>query len=599
MITNYLQEEKILALQNFWEKGLLRKNDSHRLTSSTEISQLKDDWIEYKRAMKSEKEKTLLDYIGPAITEDSDIRNDQVLVNHVRVKRSDSMNDSLLHFRLKNNTIYAFDKLLSMFKGPYADSNHKLKSDVVNTTTHLRYKRKILSKNEQHRKCVKGNTRHSKYHIKTQVRDKKHGVLKSSRKFFTKKSSSGQRSKNTTINVHTRKIDESHTESKMKKRETENSGLNIAGAGSTDYEGMRADKSETLIKQSDSVLLTNDSRSKKQREENSVVLPFVHTGKAELRFRIEKIPANESSFINTDSWVDHSTTIGLSSTMSIQSKYGTIDDITDVTNSKLAPNFDYIERKGKEMDNIIKFTSSGIEADQNSEDEKYEKGIEKKVAKFADEDIKYRAKRNQQIMSKRYLQSCMNARRLKRFKNTGQNIGDIKHEGTMYKRACGNRAVRSIEEIKDLVEKLVVKVNELQMYVSNYSETPYTMTDSCRVDRKADRISKSSGKSNYKSEFVRDTDNHKRLTNDRQAISVEAKVFQVPSSVSRVTRANSRSKRKWNRWTDWSSCSVTCGKGRQIRWRHCLRDCDDAEIEMEEKACQLPACPPGKFLGIF
>lgn len=515
-----LQEKKTLAhnsSQNSWDKGLLRRNDLSGSTSSTEISQLIGDRLEYKRAMKSEKEKTLLDYIGPAITKDSGISNDQVLVNHVRVKRSGSTNDSLLHFRLRNNTINAFDELLSTFEGPCADSNHKLKSDVVNTTvrTYSRHKRRV--KNEQRRKRVKGNTIHSKYH-KTQVRDKNRGVLKSSRKFSTKKNSSGmycifyhkylvykyvifvsncyssflniifestflllllllllftgQRSKDTAIKVHTRKIDEPQTESKMKKRESENSGLNsdVAGAGSTDYEGMRADKSETLIKQSDSVLLTtmlNNSRSKKQREENSVVLPFVHTGKAELRFRIEKIPADESSFINTDSWVDHSTTIGLPSTMSIQSKYGIIDDITNtnVTSSKLAPNFDYTGRKKKKVDNTIEFTSSGIKADQNSEDEKYEESIEKKVAKFTDEDMKYRAKRNQQIMSKRYLQSGTNARRLKRFKNTGQNIGGIKHERTMYRKARGNRAVRSIEEIKDLVEKLVVKVTYSNIFV--------------------------------------------------------------------------------------------------------------------------------------
>jgi len=60
-----------------------------------------------------------------------------------------------------------------------------------------------------------------------------------------------------------------------------------------------------------------------------------------------------------------------------------------------------------------------------------------------------------------------------------------------------------------------------------------------------------------------------------------------------------KSRRKWGKWLDWSSCSVTCGKGRQIRWRHCLRNCEEAETEMEEKACQLPACPPRKFLGIF
>lgn len=145
------------------------------------------------------------------------------------------------------------------------------------------------------------------------------------------------------------------------------------------------------------------------------------------------------------------------------------------------------------------------------------------------------------------------------------------------------------------------KVNELQKYVSNYSETPHT-TDPC-ISKKAERAPRLSEDSNYKSKFVRDTSDHERLTNNRQAISEEQRTFQVPPNVSRVTQANSRSRRKslrkWNRWTDWSSCSVTCGKGRQIRWRHCLRDCDDAEIEMEEKACQLPACPPGRFLGIF
>lgn len=67
----------------------------------------------------------------------------------------------------------------------------------------------------------------------------------------------------------------------------------------------------------------------------------------------------------------------------------------------------------------------------------------------------------------------------------------------------------------------------------------------------------------------------------------------------RKSRIKRKSRRKWGRWTGWSSCSVSCGKGRQIRWRHCLRDCSTVETEMEEKACQMPACPPGKFLGIF
>lgn len=56
---------------------------------------------------------------------------------------------------------------------------------------------------------------------------------------------------------------------------------------------------------------------------------------------------------------------------------------------------------------------------------------------------------------------------------------------------------------------------------------------------------------------------------------------------------------KWGPWTKWSTCSVTCGKGRKIRWRHCAADCKDAETEMEEKTCQLPACKPGKLFGVI
>ncbi|KAL1516990.1 hypothetical protein ABEB36_000813 [Hypothenemus hampei] len=52
---------------------------------------------------------------------------------------------------------------------------------------------------------------------------------------------------------------------------------------------------------------------------------------------------------------------------------------------------------------------------------------------------------------------------------------------------------------------------------------------------------------------------------------------------------------KWNKWTDWSTCSVSCGKGRLIRWRHCRDNCNDIETEMEEISCQLPECPRKLF----
>lgn len=149
-------------------------------------------------------------------------------------------------------------------------------------------------------------------------------------------------------------------------------------------------------------------------------------------------------------------------------------------------------------------------------------------------------------------------------------------------------------------------MNELQVYVSNHNETLYT--DSCigknvSVEESPRRISlEKQGVSNFKSTIAASIDSHQN-THDEPATLIGQRSSRMSSSASRFAqgehRTRRRSRRKWGRWMDWSSCSVTCGKGRQIRWRHCLRDCQDAETEMEEKACQLPACPPGKFLGIF
>lgn len=136
-----------------------------------------------------------------------------------------------------------------------------------------------------------------------------------------------------------------------------------------------------------------------------------------------------------------------------------------------------------------------------------------------------------------------------------------------------------------------------------------TTTDIC-VDKIANRLvieetpRTSSGKRLMKVSKSGIVDNPRHLASNSGRARKTAPSQVVSSSSSRFARREnpiprSKSRRKWGRWMDWSSCSVTCGKGRQIRWRHCLRDCTDAETEMEEKACQLPACPPGKFLGIF
>lgn len=171
-------------------------------------------------------------------------------------------------------------------------------------------------------------------------------------------------------------------------------------------------------------------------------------------------------------------------------KYNTSNEIlhVNVTNLKLVPNFDSVGRRKdnnltveitlKKLDcrnnasaletsdpesTLFYDTGShpvrcagnvpGIEDDRSTENEKCDRTNE-----MGSSD-KSRAKRNQEI--KRYLRNDRNAMRSRRFRDEqGASIGDTKHEKTRYRKIRGNRAARSIEEIKDLAEKLIVKVRD-------------------------------------------------------------------------------------------------------------------------------------------
>ncbi|XP_076679526.1 uncharacterized protein LOC143374861 [Andrena cerasifolii] len=196
--------------------------------------------------------------------------------------------------------------------------------------------------------------------------------------------------------------------------------------------------------------------------------------------------------------------------------------------------------------------------------------------------------------------------------------------------ADGGRAARSIEEVKDLAKKLVTKVNELESYLNAddpkrgekrvetraIDDLCSNVTTGCAVFKETPKIvqrcvpAKTTSHESTpapriiverRAEPSKHVGEHEHFKgkNGKSPETKRSASERVVRTSKAVRRDNGNTGRKWGRWTDWSSCSVTCGKGRQIRWRYCLRDCSTAETEMEEKACQLPACPPGKFLGIF
>lgn len=273
--------------------------------------------------------------------------------------------------------------------------------------------------------------------------------------------------------VFTKPVDKSQ----IKKRETKNSSLNTVG-----YKYL-----DDSIDSHENASLTH--RSSNEQEGNTIVVPFVQMGKAELRVRIEKIITNETSSIKPDNSVNYTAEISSYSTM--VPNWETINGITEtsITNLEATTNFDSTkQKKGCNLTMKIVFkklnvrsdsnqktsnsenalfyntesypieSNSKISVNQTSENENYDHAHKMSV-KSSNKNAKSRAKRHQEVASKHSSHSD-DTNTIEDSKHIEQktSVVDRKQKATKYKRTRGDHVVKSIEEIKALAKNLIVKV---------------------------------------------------------------------------------------------------------------------------------------------
>jgi len=484
---NFQEEKPSYDLTTYWQDEPFYENNLTKIAGprfSIKNPCLKNDQIvkitsakRYRNLINSASRKTLIDYNGPAIMEDLNGKNDQDFTNHVRVKRNEPTNDSIVHRWNRsadsfnslsqnscdsNNVTNASDSM-SKLEASYMDLNRRSLPDIlyeaIADTSHPRYKRKILIKNGERRKRMKGNIGHSRHRIKdTKAKSKIHEILASK--------SSHRR--------HRRLLPS------FPPVESGNNTSNININATIEKE----------INQKDNALLINNRTCDEQQGSNPVNLPFVHTGKMEFRLRIEKIPTNESSFVNPHNSTDN---IDEKTSYLLTSKDKMITKIfdNDFTSPKSVSNWDSSEG---EMDNLTRnmlqkvkcknhncdqktsnFASTilrdgdslsvnsslrEIKDDQSLENAKMEDCAKKtESAESIDEDMKSRAKRNQEISSKNRRSSIINVIDCDSKDARQKSTRDTRHKKRKNRRKPD--AVRSIDEIKALAERLIIKVKNL------------------------------------------------------------------------------------------------------------------------------------------
>lgn len=194
--------------KEFWKRRLLYNNEMIETDGSlNETSQLNVNAQiardgKFGDVIESTKDRTLIDFKGPAIIDEGlDNKSDQDFADHVRVKRSEPTNDSIIRHQLNmkldsfsqnsrsnNDTRNVYGDLMSDFKDSYVNPDHRNRSNtIIVDVMHSRHKRGVLSETRQRGERLKRSVRQSKYRVATKNRKKRHDTLKSSRKPGKKK----------------------------------------------------------------------------------------------------------------------------------------------------------------------------------------------------------------------------------------------------------------------------------------------------------------------------------------------------------------------------------------------------------------------------